>query len=92
MPTLEFRCRVDQFGQIDWPAVANTDFRSAPVKEGKQAEFLVAESGPWQLVRRVGAVNPTVQGAGDAQHGRGGTSPYGRGLPSMVLLGMEASA
>ena len=57
----EFRCRVDQLDQIDWPAVASTDFRSASVKEGKQAEFLVAEFVPWQLVRRVGAVNPAVQ-------------------------------
>ncbi len=57
----EFRCRADQFDQIDWLAVANNDFRTTPVKEGKQAEFLVAESVPWQLVRRVGAVNPTVQ-------------------------------
>ena len=57
----EFRCRVDQLDQIDWPAVASTDFRSASMKEGKQAEFLVAESVPWQLVRRVGAVNPAVQ-------------------------------
>lgn len=57
----EFRCRADQLDQIDWPAVANTDFRSASVKEGKQAEFLVAESVPWQLVRRIGAMNPAVQ-------------------------------
>ena len=57
----EFRCRADQFDQIDWPAVANTDFRSAAVKEGKQAEFLVADFVPWHLVRRVGAINPAVQ-------------------------------
>jgi hypothetical protein len=57
----EFRCRADQLDQIDWPAVANPDFRSASVKEGKQAEFLVAGSVPWQLVRRVGTLNATVQ-------------------------------
>jgi hypothetical protein len=57
----EFRSRADQFDQIDWPAVANTDFRSASVKEGKQAEFLVADFVPWQLVRRVGAMNPAMQ-------------------------------
>ena len=57
----EFRNRRDQFDQIDWPSVANTDFRSATVKEGKQAEFLVAHSVPWQLVRRIGALNPATQ-------------------------------
>jgi ssDNA thymidine ADP-ribosyltransferase, DarT len=57
----EFRCRADQLDQIDWPAVSSTDFRSASVKEGKQAEFLVAQSVPWQLVRRVGAMNAAVQ-------------------------------
>jgi hypothetical protein len=57
----EFRSRADQLDQIDWPAVANTDFRSAAVKEGKQAEFLVADFVPWQLVRRVGAMNPAMQ-------------------------------
>ena len=57
----EFRCSADQLDQIDWPAVANTDFRSASVKEGKQAEFLVADSVPWHLVRRIGAINPAMQ-------------------------------
>ena len=57
----EFRCRVDQLDQIEWAAVANTDFRTASVKEGKQAEFLVADSVPWQLVRRVGAMSPAMQ-------------------------------
>lgn len=57
----EFRSRPDQFDQIDWPSVANTDFRSSTVKEGKQAEFLVADSVPWQLVRRIGALNPATQ-------------------------------
>ena len=57
----EFRSRADQFDQIDWPAVANTDFSSASAKEGKQAEFLVADFVPWQLVRRVGAINAATQ-------------------------------
>ena len=57
----EFRGRPDEFDQIDWPSVANTDFKSSTVKEGKQAEFLVAEFVPWQLVRRIGALNPATQ-------------------------------
>ena len=66
----EFRSRADQFDQIDWPAVANTDFSSASVKEGKQAEFLVADFVPWQLVRRVGAMNAAVQAQAMRNMGR----------------------
>jgi hypothetical protein len=57
----EFRSRVDQLDQVNWPAVANTDFRDSQVKEGKQAEFLVKHSVPWHLVRRVGAHSAPVQ-------------------------------
>ena len=50
----EFRSRLDQLGEIDWNAVASTDFRSQAVKEGKQAEFLVHGFVPWGLVARIG--------------------------------------
>lgn len=58
----EFRDRVDQLGEVDWPAIAGTDFRNPQVKEGKQAEFLVQDSVPWQLVRRVVAMTDAVAG------------------------------
>lgn len=45
--------RLDQLDQINWAAVAATDFRSSDIKEDKQAEFLVHESFPWELVSRV---------------------------------------
>lgn len=38
---------------IDWQAVATNEWRSADVQEHKQAEFLVHESVPWSLVRRI---------------------------------------
>lgn len=50
----EFRNRREQLHEIDWEAVAATDFRDPEVKEGKQAEFLVHEFFPWRLVRRIG--------------------------------------
>ena len=50
----EFRCRINQLDEINWRAVTATDFRDLKIKEGKQAEFLVYESLPWQLVRRIG--------------------------------------
>jgi hypothetical protein len=57
----EFRNRLDQLGEVDWEAVAATDFRDAQVKEGKQAEFLVREFFPWPLVRRIGVESASIQ-------------------------------
>jgi len=54
---VKFRKSLVQLDEIDWDAVAATDFRDAVVKEGKQAEFLLHESFPWHLVERVGACN-----------------------------------
>jgi ssDNA thymidine ADP-ribosyltransferase, DarT len=36
------------------------DFQPADVKEGKQAEFLVHQSFPWELVERIGVVSQGV--------------------------------
>jgi hypothetical protein len=57
----EFRNRVEELDEIDWSAVENTDFRSAEVKEGKQAEFLVHEHFPWSLVDRIGVRSEPVK-------------------------------
>jgi hypothetical protein len=53
----QFRSEVGQLGEVNWPAVAATDFRSEDVKEGKQAEFLVHEFFPWELVERIGVIS-----------------------------------
>ena len=50
----EFRNRLSDLGDLDWRAIAATDFRSSAVKEGKQAEFLVHGGLPWDLVTRIG--------------------------------------
>ena len=57
----EFRNRLDQLDQIDWQAVSAMNFSDAKTKEGKQAEFLVQDFLPWDLVRRVGALSDGVQ-------------------------------
>ncbi|HUG80029.1 MAG TPA: DUF4433 domain-containing protein [Bryobacterales bacterium] len=44
----------DDLDQIDWDAVNATDFRDAEIKEGKQAEFLMYESFPFELVEEIG--------------------------------------
>ena len=50
----KFFSRLDRLAEINWTAVAATDFRPADIKEGKQAEFLVEQSFPWELVERIG--------------------------------------
>lgn len=50
----QFRSELAQLDEINWDAVAARDFRSADVKEAKQAEFLVQQSFPWHLVERIG--------------------------------------
>ena len=50
----QFRTGLDRLGDINWNAVAASDFRTADVKEAKQAEFLVLQSFPWHLVERIG--------------------------------------
>jgi hypothetical protein len=57
----EFRNELDRLDEVDWEAVSNNDFRTSEVKEGKQAEFLIHETFPWHLVRRVGVLSEDVQ-------------------------------
>ena len=50
----QFRSELARLDEINWDAVTARDFRPADVKESKQAEFLVQQSFPWQLVERIG--------------------------------------
>ena len=50
---------LNQLNGLDWDAITATDWRGR--KESKQAEFLVEESFPWSLVRRVGARSNQVR-------------------------------
>jgi hypothetical protein len=56
----QFRSDLEQLGEINWDAVAATDFRPADVKEAKQAEFLLHDSFPWRLVERIGVHSQTI--------------------------------
>jgi hypothetical protein len=51
---------LDQLDEVNWPAVAARDFRSADIKEGKQAEFLLHRTFPSQLVRRIGVYDRSI--------------------------------
>jgi hypothetical protein len=57
----EFRSRVEDLDQLDWTAIAATDFRSTEVKERKQAEFLVHGRLPFTLVERIGVRSAAVR-------------------------------
>lgn len=57
----ESRSGLAQLDEIDWEAVAATDWQAPEVKEGKQAEFLVRDSFPWELVERIGVSSATVR-------------------------------
>lgn len=56
----EFRSRLDQLNEINWPAVATHQWSPADMKEGKQAEFLLHGFFPWELVERVGVHSRTI--------------------------------
>lgn len=52
-----FSTRERELGNLDWVAVAGSDFRDPVVKEAKQAEFLVFESFPWNLIEEIGTID-----------------------------------
>lgn len=54
----EDRCDLAHLNEIEWNAVHARDWKLC--KEGKQAEFLLANSFPWLLVRRIGVIDATV--------------------------------
>jgi len=43
--------------RLDWNAIAANDWRDPDIKEGKQAEFLIEEHFPWELVEVIGVIN-----------------------------------
>jgi hypothetical protein len=62
-------CNLDQLDKINWTAVEATKW-AGDLKEGKQAEFLVERSFPWELVERVGVLSRAmVQPVSNAMQG-----------------------
>jgi hypothetical protein len=57
----EFRSQVSDLTELDWNAIAATDFRHPDVKERKQAEFLVEERFPFCLFNRIGVRSAAIQ-------------------------------
>jgi hypothetical protein len=60
----EDRCNLRELNEINWNAVSARRWSGAgistDVQEGKQAEFLIEECFPWQLVERIGVYSGNV--------------------------------
>lgn len=63
----QFYNDLDDIDKVNWKAIDSTDFRSMEVKEGKQAEFLIWESFPYNLIEKVGVFDAaTLEKVNDA--------------------------
>jgi len=56
----EDRCDLGQLHEINWDAVNATNWSSPTLKEGKQAEFLVEDFFPWNLIERIGVYSAPI--------------------------------
>ncbi len=72
---VEFRASGAEMDQIDWEAIANWDFRDHDVRGRKQAEFLLHERCPFELVDRCTLGGDACAGPRRARRG----SPSTRG-------------
>lgn len=54
----EDRCDLEQLHEIEWNAVVATRWDGC--KDGKQAEFLIEQQFPWELVSRIGVLSRPV--------------------------------
>jgi len=52
--------------KINWQAVNATDFKNSEIKEGKQAEFLMFDYFPWNLIEGIGVVNQDIKNSVDS--------------------------
>lgn len=50
---------IGRLGELDWQAIRARDWRDR--RNGKQAEFLVERSFPWELVSRIGVASTAVR-------------------------------
>lgn len=53
---VEIHNQLSQLDKITWTAVAATDWQAPRIRQAKQAEFLMHDFFPWELVRRIGVL------------------------------------
>jgi hypothetical protein len=64
---------LDELGILEWDAIGATLWRDFLVRDRKQAEFLLEESFPWELIERIGVIDDdmaqqVVAALRDAEH------------------------
>ena len=57
----EFYNDMRDLNKINWEAVTSLDFRQPLIKDGKQAEFLLYKSFPFDLIESIGVINAEIQ-------------------------------
>lgn len=62
----EFRGDIANLTELNWNAIQATDFRDHDVKEGKQAEFLLHDHFPLELIERIGTRTEEVRSQAEA--------------------------
>ena len=55
-----FYASLDRLSEVNWTAVAATDWRAPALRDGKQAEFLICDWFPWQLIEKIGVISQNV--------------------------------
>ena len=66
-------CDLEQLDEIDWEAVQAEDWRDC--KDAKQAEFLIEQRFPWELVSRIGVRSLRIYQQAMGSRGRGANRP-----------------
>ena len=66
-------CDLEQLGEIDWKAVQAEDWRDC--KDAKQAEFLIEQRFPWELISRIGVRSQRIYQQAMGSRGRGADKP-----------------
>jgi hypothetical protein len=56
----EDRADLAQLAEINWASVAASQWSGSPTKEQKQAEFLIEQHFPWELIEEIGVINQHV--------------------------------
>lgn len=74
-----FRTDLGDLAQVHWDAVGTNDWRDPVVKDGKQAEFLVEQFVPFDLIGCIGARSEDVRRRAEAC-----LTDYARRLPVVV--------
>jgi hypothetical protein len=58
---VEFFNSLDDLGMVNWPAVQTDRWGDPMIKEGKQAEYLLCDSLPFELIEEIGVIDDRIR-------------------------------